>query len=50
MYISKNDGKFNNDVNHQKDLIINATQLIDMHRCAYSKEQLDRIALAKTLN
>lgn len=49
MYISKNDGKFNNDVNHQKDLIINATQLMDMHRCVYSKEQLDKIALAKTL-
>jgi len=49
LYISKNDGKFNNDVNHQKDLLINATQLIDMHRGMYSEEQLQRIQDAKMI-
>ena len=28
MYISRNDGKFNNQVNHQKDTIINGNTLM----------------------
>ena len=42
-YISKNDGRFNNDVNHCRDTIINANGLIQLSRDRYTQEQLDNI-------
>ena len=42
-YISKNDGMFNNQVNHQRDTIINTQTLIKLSRKNYSKENIDRI-------
>ena len=42
-YISKNDGRFNNDVNHCRDTIINANGLIQLSRDKYTQEQLDAI-------
>ena len=43
MYISKNDGMFNNSVNHQRDTIINTQTLIKLSRKNYSQENLNRI-------
>lgn len=42
-YISKNDGMFNNQVNHQRDTIINTQTLLKLSRKNYSKENLDKI-------
>lgn len=39
-YISHNDGKFNNDVNHSKDTIINLNTFMGMGRSNYSPEQI----------
>ena len=47
MYISRNDGKFNNDVNHQRDTIINANTMINLSRKNYSKEEIDHIRQLK---
>lgn len=49
MYISRNDGKFNNDVNHQRDTIINANTIINLSRSKYTKEELDNINRIKSL-
>lgn len=38
MYISRNDGQFNNDVNHQKDLIINTNTFIDIGKDVYTED------------
>ena len=43
VYISKNDGMFNNAVNHQRDTIINTQTLLKLSRGNYSKENLDKI-------
>lgn len=42
-YISRNDGLFNNLVNHQKDTLINANTFVELGRGVYSKEDLDNI-------
>ena len=47
MYISKNDGMFNNSYNHKRDTIINMNTLVYLSRHNYSKEQLERIKAAK---
>lgn len=47
MYISRNDGKFNNDVNHQRDTIINSNTMINLSRSMYSREELDRVRRIK---
>ena len=47
--ISKNDGMFNPEVNHQRDTIINGNTLIRLGRDKYTEEQLAKIALAKTM-
>lgn len=39
MYISRNDGQFNNDVNHQKDTLINTNTFIDIGRGVYSEDE-----------
>ncbi len=46
-YISRNDGKFNNAVNHNKDLLINLNSLLYLGRKNYTAEQLERIEKAK---
>ena len=43
IYISKNDGMFNNAANHQRDTIINTQTLLKLSRNNYSKENLDKI-------
>lgn len=47
MYVSANDGKFNNDVNHTKDTLINLNSLLRLSRTNYSQEQLERLERAK---
>ena len=47
MYISKNDGMFNNSYNHKRDTIINMNTLAYLSRDKYSKEQLEKIKSAK---
>lgn len=42
-YISRNDGLFNNLVNHQKDTLINANTFIELGRGVYSKDDIDNI-------
>lgn len=47
MYISRNDGLFNNNSNHTKDLLINANSLVDITRKCYTTEQLEKIKRAQ---
>lgn len=47
MYISKNDGMFNNSYNHKRDTIINMNTLVQLSRQYYSPEQIERIRLAQ---
>ncbi len=47
MYISKNDGMFNNSYNHKRDTIINMNTLVQLSRDKYSQQQLDAIYLAQ---
>lgn len=42
-YINRNDGLFNNAVNHQKDTLINANTFVDLGRGVYTKADLDNI-------
>lgn len=46
-YISRNDGLFNNLVNHQKDTLINANTLIELGRHVYTAEDLANIQRIK---
>lgn len=50
MYISRNDGKFNDQVNHQRDLIINTNTLRHMGKHLYTKEMMDNIMRIKQKN
>lgn len=43
MQISRNDGLFNPDVNHQRDTLINANAMIYLSRHLYSTEMKDKI-------
>jgi hypothetical protein len=43
MYISKNDGMFNNSYNHKRDTIINANTLVQLSRGHYTPEQIAAI-------
>lgn len=47
MYISRNDGKFNNQVNHQKDTIINGNTLMRLGDEIYS--DADRSDISRIL-
>lgn len=47
MYISLNDGMFNNDYNHQKDPLINCNTMIQLGRSHYTSELLQAIKQAK---
>lgn len=50
MYISRNDGMFNNDINHQKDIIIAACGLIGLSRKYYTTEELTIIHNAQMMD
>lgn len=39
MFISKNDGLFNNDLNHSKDMLITANSFINISRDTYSEDE-----------
>ena len=47
MLISKNDGRFNNQLNVYKDIVINANGIINLARDNYTQSQLDAIAKVK---
>ena len=47
MYISKNDGMFNNSYNHKRDTIINMNTLVQLSRSKYTPEQLGKIRAAQ---
>lgn len=49
MQISRNDGKFNNQVNHQRDTIINFNTLIRLGRPNYSEVELNQIRKVKEM-
>ena len=48
MYISKNDGMFNNSYNHKRDTIINMNTLVQLSRIYYTDDQISRIKQAQT--
>ena len=50
MYISKNDGMFNNSYNHKRDTIINMNTFAQLGRDYYSEAQLERIRQAQESN
>ena len=50
MYISKNDGMFNNSYNHKRDTIINMNTIVQLSREYYSEEQIVRIRQAQSTN
>lgn len=43
MYISRNDGKFNDQVNHKKDTIINGNTLLHLGDHIYTEEDRNMI-------
>ena len=47
MYISKNDGMFNNSYNHKRDTIINMNTLVQLSRSKYTPQQLASIRAAQ---
>ena len=47
MYISKNDGMFNNSYNHKRDTIINMNTLVQLSRSKYTPQQLASIKAAQ---
>lgn len=42
MYISRNDGKFNSQVNHQKDTIINGNTLLHLGDYIYHDGEFEK--------
>lgn len=47
MYISKNDGMFNNSYNHKRDTIINMNTMVQLSRDRYTPEQIAQIKAAQ---
>lgn len=43
MHISRNDGLFNEQTNHTKDLVINMNTMVNLSRKNYSEAQLRAI-------
>lgn len=43
MYISRDDGYFNNAVSMQRDTLINANTLVRLGRESYSQEDIDNM-------
>ena len=50
MYISRNDGYFNNDVNHQRDTLINANAMLNLSRDKYKEEDINNIKALKNMS
>lgn len=50
LYISRNNGMFNNAMNHSRDTIININTLIGLSRSNYTQEQIDKINRLKNQN
>lgn len=46
-YINRNDGLFNNAVNHQKDTLINANTFVELGRSIYTHEDILNIQRIK---
>ena len=49
MCISRNDGLFNNDVNHRRDTIVNLNTLLNLSRKKYSEECIQKIMSYKNI-
>lgn len=49
MFISRNDGYFDNELNHCRDSLINANSLVQISRDKYSPEQLEKIRRLKEI-
>lgn len=47
MFISRNDGLFNNDVNHSRDTIVNLNTFVNLGRKNYTLEELEKIQRLK---
>lgn len=47
MHISRNDGMFNEQTNHTKDLVININTMMNLSRKNYSQSQLEKIKQAQ---
>lgn len=47
MYISKNDGRFNNDINHCRDTLVNANSMIYLTKELYNESQIAHIKALK---
>ena len=43
MYISKNDGYFDNQMNHQRDQIINMNTFVSLGKKVYTNERLIKV-------
>ena len=43
MYISRNDGLFDNRLNHQRDVIINSNTFVSLGRHLYTREQIAQL-------
>lgn len=50
MYISRNDGMYNNDINHQKDIIIAGCGLIGLSRKYYTEDEIALIYKAQNMD
>lgn len=48
-YINRNDGMFDNNMNHQRDIIITACGLIEISRSNYTPKQLEKIRIAQAM-
>ena len=49
MQISRNDGMFNSDVNHSRDILINATTMVYLSRDQYDEEKLAKIKALQSM-
>ena len=49
MFISKNDGMFNSNMNQCRDTLINANTLMYLSRDKYNKKQLEAIKACKAM-
>lgn len=47
MHISRNDGMFNEQTNHTKDLVININTMMNLSRKNYTQDQLEAIKKAQ---
>lgn len=50
MQISRNDGLFNNEINHSRDTIINLNTFVGLSRKYYSKDMITNILRLRNKN